>query len=102
MKINGKRLNDASMCADKNGKKIFGTRKLLGFFVVNPYKADKVASSMDHDVIVNVQSKAKYVVEHWYRLLVKREGIQKDVLNLIESFAFGDAKFIKSKVDEAR
>ena len=84
---------------DKNGEKIYGTKKVLAFFVVDPENDDmKTTESLE----VNVAAKSKYVIIHWYRMMVKSGFLPMALIKLIEIFAYGDNKYQKMKTDQVR
>ena len=86
---------------DKNGQQIFGTRKLLGFFIVD---SDNDEVETTQSVAVNVGAKAKYVIMYWYKMMLKdrKDEMSMDLLKLIESFTFGDIEYRKRMTDECR
>merc|ERR1712228_100744 len=92
--------NEKELYKDKNNKKVFGTRKLLGFFIVDPseYQLNDVLVNLEHNILV--------IVNYW---MIQCELIRNDdVANMIRFFIIGlqndydVMKHIKIKTDENR
>merc|ERR1712130_1078265 len=88
-KENMKNIDDGNK--DKNGKQIFGTRKLLGFFIIDPEKYKNIKTSKD--VIVNFKDKVLLIISYW----MKQNDIMQneDVMNLVQLFVSGKMQYIK-------
>ena len=80
---------------DKNGNNVYGTRKLLGFFIIDSKKHGKIKSSAD--IVVNLECKIGVIVNNWF----KDTAISVDIIKLLMQFlGVGDAEFMKDKTDE--
>ena len=90
--------NDNDM--DKNGNIIYGSRKLLGFFIVDPERYHDIVTSKD--VAVNIWSKIDYIIGYWLRKELGNEiEMSQDLDTIITSYIYHMTD-IKNKTDEYR
>merc|ERR1712130_808984 len=90
--------SEDELYTNKDGEKVFATRKLLGMFIIDPNQIGKMKTTKD--VIVNFEGKVMRIVSHWMKKYEVEQN--EDILNLICVFVCGNMEFIKKKTDEYR
>eukprot|EP01084_Bolivina_argentea_P160682 279768_1 len=88
MNINGDMKGNV-LYENKNGKQVYGTRKLLGFFIT------KNGDNSTKNVIVNFQWKVRLVVDNMVRKMNCGFKVNNDVFDMIKLFVCGGVEYMK-------